>query len=97
VELYFCTQLPLAGLSAIYLIAPFGAGLAHVGADLAGLASACAVSLASASIATALVTVSGVPLGYFSSTPIGSRDMRVWQRGCSTSDRPGATERSIWV
>jgi ABC-type sulfate/molybdate transport systems ATPase subunit/ABC-type sulfate transport system permease component len=61
----------LSGLLAIYLIAPLGAGLAHVGisdwrsADLAGLASACAVSLASASIATALVTVCGVPLGYF--------------------------------
>jgi ABC-type Fe3+/spermidine/putrescine transport system ATPase subunit/ABC-type sulfate transport system permease component len=61
----------LSGLLAIYLIAPFGAGLAHVGisdwrsADLAGLASACAVSLASASVATTLVTVCGVPLGYF--------------------------------
>jgi ABC-type Fe3+/spermidine/putrescine transport system ATPase subunit/ABC-type sulfate transport system permease component len=61
----------LSGLLAIYLIAPFGAGLAHIGisdwrsADLAGLANACAVSLASASVATALVTVCGVPLGYF--------------------------------
>jgi ABC-type Fe3+/spermidine/putrescine transport system ATPase subunit/ABC-type sulfate transport system permease component len=61
----------LSSLLAIYLIAPFVAGLANVGisdwrsADLAGLAGACAVSLASASIATALVTVCGVPLGYF--------------------------------
>jgi ABC-type Fe3+/spermidine/putrescine transport system ATPase subunit/ABC-type sulfate transport system permease component len=60
----------LSGLLAVYLIAPFGAGLAHVGisdwrsADLAGLASAGAVSLASASVATALVTICGVPLGY---------------------------------
>jgi ABC-type sulfate/molybdate transport systems ATPase subunit/ABC-type sulfate transport system permease component len=61
----------LSGLLAIYLIAPLGAGLMHVGisdwrsADLADLASATAVSLASASVATALVTICGVPLGYF--------------------------------
>jgi molybdate transport system permease protein len=33
-------------------------------ADLAGLASSCAVSVASATLATALVAVGGVPLGY---------------------------------
>jgi ABC-type Fe3+/spermidine/putrescine transport system ATPase subunit/ABC-type sulfate transport system permease component len=60
----------LSGLLAIYLIAPFGAGLAQIGisdwrsADVSGLASACAVSLASATIATALVAIGGVPLGY---------------------------------
>jgi molybdate transport system permease protein len=52
------------------LIAPFFAGLAQVGiadwgsADLAGLASACVVSLTSATVATALVAICGVPLGY---------------------------------
>ncbi len=60
----------LSGLLALYLLAPFAAGLAQLGiadwrsADLAGLASACAVSLTSATVATALVAVSGVPLGY---------------------------------
>jgi ABC-type sulfate transport system permease component len=64
------TLLVLSGLLAIYLIAPFGAGLAQVGisdwrsADLAGLASASVVSLTSATVATALVAICGVPLGY---------------------------------
>jgi ABC-type Fe3+/spermidine/putrescine transport system ATPase subunit/ABC-type sulfate transport system permease component len=60
----------LSGLLALYLLAPFAAGLAQLGiadwrsADLGGLASACAVSVTSATLATALVTVGGVPLGY---------------------------------
>jgi molybdate transport system permease protein len=55
---------------AIYLIAPFAAGLTQIGiadwgsADVVGLVSACAVSIASATIATALVGIGGVPLGY---------------------------------
>ncbi len=60
----------LAGLLAIYLAAPFGAGVAHLGsadwagADVAGLARATAVSVASASLATVLVALGGVPLAY---------------------------------
>jgi ABC-type sulfate transport system permease component len=67
----------LSGLLAIYLIAPFGAGLAQIGisdwrsADLAGLASASVVSLTSATVATALVAICGVPLGYFLSRRSG--------------------------
>jgi ABC-type Fe3+/spermidine/putrescine transport system ATPase subunit/ABC-type sulfate transport system permease component len=64
------TLAALSGLLALYLLAPFAAGLAQFGiadwrsADLAGLASACAVSVTSATVATALVAVGGVPLGY---------------------------------
>ena len=60
----------LAGLLATYLAAPFGAGLAHLGsadwagADVAGLARATFVSVSSASLATALVGLCGVPLAY---------------------------------
>jgi ABC-type Fe3+/spermidine/putrescine transport system ATPase subunit/ABC-type sulfate transport system permease component len=60
----------LAGLLALYLIAPFGAGLAQFGladwgsADLPALASAVAVSVASATVATLLVALGGIPLGY---------------------------------
>jgi ABC-type sulfate/molybdate transport systems ATPase subunit/ABC-type sulfate transport system permease component len=60
----------LAGLLTIYLIAPFAAGLTQISiadwgsADVAGLAGACAVSIASATLATALVAIGGVPLGY---------------------------------
>ncbi|HZU89503.1 MAG TPA: ATP-binding cassette domain-containing protein [Stellaceae bacterium] len=60
----------LAGLLALYLIAPLAAGLraaasANWGSvDGAALAHACAVSLASASLATALIALGGVPLGY---------------------------------
>jgi molybdate transport system permease protein len=55
---------------ALYLIAPFAAGLAQFGsadwrsADVSALASACAVSFASATLATVLIAVCGVPLGY---------------------------------
>jgi molybdate transport system permease protein len=65
------TALPfLGGLLALYLIAPFGAGLMEIGradwrsTDVAGLADACAISVASATLATALVAICGVPLGY---------------------------------
>ena len=60
----------LAGLLAVYLGAPFVAGLAHLGsadwsgADVAALARATGVSIASASLATALVGLGGVPLAY---------------------------------
>jgi ABC-type Fe3+/spermidine/putrescine transport system ATPase subunit/ABC-type sulfate transport system permease component len=60
----------LSGLLALYLLAPFAAGLAQLGiadwrsTDLGELVSACAVSVTSATLATALVAVGGVPLGY---------------------------------
>jgi molybdate transport system permease protein len=69
------TRLPallplLAGLLALYLIAPFVAGLAQFGgadwrgADVAGLAHATEVSVVSATLATLLIAVGGIPLGY---------------------------------
>lgn len=60
----------LAGVLALYLAAPFAAGLAEIGAadwrgaDLAGLGHASGISLAAASLATLLVALGGVPLGY---------------------------------
>jgi uncharacterized protein (DUF58 family) len=65
------------------LLAPFAAGVAQLGiadwrsADLGGLASACAVSITSATLATALVAVGGVPLGYLLArrTPHVPRDI----------------------
>ena len=60
----------LAGLLALYLVAPFVAGLGEVGladwrgVDLDGLGRATLVSVASASLATALVALGAVPLGY---------------------------------
>ena len=60
----------LAGLLAVYLVAPFVAGLSQVGladwrgVDLAGLTQASLVSVASATLATALVALGGIPLGY---------------------------------
>ena len=60
----------LATLLALYLLAPIAAGLAQVGAadwrgvDGDGLGRAALVSVASATLATALVTLGGVPLGY---------------------------------
>jgi ABC-type Fe3+/spermidine/putrescine transport system ATPase subunit/ABC-type sulfate transport system permease component len=69
--LTFPRALPLlAGLLAVYLIAPFVAGLSQMGqadwahVDLAGLAQAGAVSVGSASLATALVAALGIPLAY---------------------------------
>ncbi len=60
----------LAGLLALYLVAPFIAGLGQVGlADWTGVAwdgllRAAAVSVGSASLATALVALGGVPLAF---------------------------------
>ena len=60
----------LAGVLAFYLVAPFVAGLGQAGSadwrgvDLSGLAQASLVSVLSATLATALVAVCGIPLGY---------------------------------
>ncbi|HEY2035848.1 MAG TPA: ATP-binding cassette domain-containing protein, partial [Steroidobacteraceae bacterium] len=60
----------LAGLLAIYLIAPFVAGvhevqLARFGSvDVVALLRACAVSIASATAASVLLALGGIPLGY---------------------------------
>ncbi len=60
----------LAGVLALYLIAPFVAGLGQVGSadwrgvNLSGLAQASLVSVTSATLATILVAVCGIPLGY---------------------------------
>jgi ABC-type Fe3+/spermidine/putrescine transport system ATPase subunit/ABC-type sulfate transport system permease component len=59
-----------AGLLVLYLAAPFLAGIQQVfgadwrGADVATLMGATGVSLASASLATLLIAIGGVPLGY---------------------------------
>jgi molybdate transport system permease protein len=61
----------LGGLLAVYLIAPFMAGLTQIGmadwrgADVNGLIHATEVSFASATCATVLVALGGIPLGYF--------------------------------
>jgi len=60
----------LAGLLAVYLVAPFVAGMVQFGradwhsADWIGLGQASIVSLASATVATAIVSLGGIPLGY---------------------------------
>ena len=60
----------LAGLLAIYLVAPLAAGVEQVwfadwrSVDLASLGRACATSLGSATAATAVIAVGGIPLGY---------------------------------
>ena len=60
----------LAGLLAIYLIAPLIAGLQQVGhsdwqsVDLTALLHASAVSVASATLASIIIALGGVPLGY---------------------------------
>lgn len=60
----------LAGLLAVYLIAPLIAGAEQVGfadwrsVDTHALLHACAVSVASASIATLVIAIGGIPLGY---------------------------------
>ncbi len=60
----------LAGLLALYLVAPFIAGVAQSGladwhgVDTAALAQAGLVSVASATLATLLVAAGGIPLGY---------------------------------
>ncbi len=61
----------LAVLLAAYLIAPFVAGTTQLGladwrsVDWPSLVSACVVSLTSATLATLLVALGGIPLGYF--------------------------------
>lgn len=59
----------LAGLLALYLLGPFLAGIPELGAadwhavDAATLGRACAVSVLSASLATLLIALGGIPLG----------------------------------
>ncbi len=60
----------LGGLLAVYLAAPFLAGIATIagadwhGADWPSLGAACLVSILSATVATLLVALGGIPLGY---------------------------------
>jgi ABC-type Fe3+/spermidine/putrescine transport system ATPase subunit/ABC-type sulfate transport system permease component len=60
----------LAGLLAIYLIAPLIAGVQQAGmadwttVDAAALMRACVTSILSATLATALIALGGIPLGY---------------------------------
>jgi ABC-type Fe3+/spermidine/putrescine transport system ATPase subunit/ABC-type sulfate transport system permease component len=60
----------LAGLLAIYLIAPLVAGARQAvladwsSVDAGALLHACAVSVASASLATLIIALGGIPLGY---------------------------------
>jgi ABC-type Fe3+/spermidine/putrescine transport system ATPase subunit/ABC-type sulfate transport system permease component len=60
----------LAALLTVYLAAPFLAGIAHLGmadwrgADWRGLGAASLVSFLSASAATLLIALGGIPLGY---------------------------------
>jgi len=65
------TPLPwLAGLLAVYLIAPLVAGMQQAGladwstVDAAALARACLTSVASATLATLIIALCGIPLGY---------------------------------
>jgi ABC-type Fe3+/spermidine/putrescine transport system ATPase subunit/ABC-type sulfate transport system permease component len=60
----------LGGFLTLYLVAPFAAGIANLGtadwngADWQGLGSACFLSVLSATTATLLVALGGIPLGY---------------------------------
>ncbi|MHB8285055.1 MAG: ABC transporter ATP-binding protein/permease [Caulobacteraceae bacterium] len=60
----------LASLLAVYLVAPFVAGAVKLGAadwagaDVHGLLAAAGVSVLSATIATVLIALGGIPLGY---------------------------------
>jgi molybdate transport system permease protein len=69
----------LAGLLAVYMIAPFAAGLVRIGAgdwaraDVRGLAHAAATSVASATLATLLIALGGIPLGYMLARAPGRR------------------------
>lgn len=68
----------LGGLLALYLIAPFLAGLAHLGtadwrnADWHGLAAASVISMLSATVATLLAALGGIPLAYLLARRKGS-------------------------
>jgi ABC-type Fe3+/spermidine/putrescine transport system ATPase subunit/ABC-type sulfate transport system permease component len=60
----------LAGLLTIYLIAPLAAGIQQAGladwhsVEIAALTRACAISIGSATLATAIIALGGIPLGY---------------------------------
>jgi molybdate transport system permease protein len=60
----------LGGLLVFYIVAPFLAGIATLasadwhGADWPSLGAACLVSILSATVATLLVALGGIPLGY---------------------------------
>jgi ABC-type Fe3+/spermidine/putrescine transport system ATPase subunit/ABC-type sulfate transport system permease component len=60
----------LAGLLSLYLIAPLIAGVQQAGladwssVDREALLRACAISIASATVATAIIALAGIPLGY---------------------------------
>jgi molybdate transport system permease protein len=60
----------LAGLLALYLIAPLVAGVQQArladwsSIDVGALRDACAVSIASATVATLVIALGGIPLGY---------------------------------
>jgi molybdate transport system permease protein len=60
----------LAGLLTLYLIAPLAAGIQQVwfadwrSVDVASLIRACATSLGTATVATAVIALGGIPLGY---------------------------------
>jgi len=60
----------LAGLIAVYLVVPFIAAIPQVwladwrSVDMAALGRATAVSVGSATFATALIALGGIPLGY---------------------------------
>ena len=60
----------LAGLLAIYLVAPLIAGIRQAGladwrsVDTAALIHACGISIASATLSTFVIALGGVPLGY---------------------------------
>lgn len=72
----------LAGLLAIYLIAPLVAGVQQAGlanwasVDAAALMRACLTSVLSATLATLLIALGGIPLGYLLAR-ISSRGMAV--------------------
>jgi molybdate transport system permease protein len=72
----------LAGLLALYLLAPFLAGIPQLwtaswqSVDLPALGRACAVSVASATLASVLIALGGIPLGYVLARVPG-RAMRV--------------------
>jgi molybdate transport system permease protein len=60
----------LAGLLTIYLVAPLVAGVQQIGladwssVDVGALLHSCVISITSASVATAIIAVGGIPLGY---------------------------------
>jgi molybdate transport system ATP-binding protein/molybdate transport system permease protein len=69
----------LAGLLAVYLLAPLLAGAQQArfadwtSADVTAILHACEVSLASATVSTALIGIAGIPLGYWLARVRGRR------------------------